>query len=172
MNQIAREIDYIAKLQGIILTKKRMVRLKNLAMEPFNTPPEGNVPFNEVGSIAGPGTPGTTPILLSVKVPDGWDGLIRFFLPQYTGTNFVNNSANLIWALRIDGLYIKGYQSIGSQFGESPNGMTISPGIIVKSSQLIEVICTVDPGFVPDGGSEIIAQISGFYYPVGVARTN
>lgn len=172
MNQIAREIDYVAKMQNILLSNKRKQRLKNVANEPFNTPPEANAPLNEVGSVDGAGTAGTTPIILSFDVPDGWDGLIQWIKVQYTGSNFINNSGSLIWALRVDGLYIKGYQDLRSQFQGTENGLKISPGIIIKSDQLIEIICTVDPTFVPQGGSQIIAGVSGFYYPNGIARTN
>lgn len=172
MNQIGREIDYLAKMQGIILTKRRLHRAKNVANEPFNTPPEGNAPLNEVGSVDGAGSAGTTPIVLSFMVPEGWDGLLQWIKVQYTGSNFVNNSQLLIWALRVEGCYIKGYQSIASQFTGTENGLKISPGIIIKTRQLVEIICTVDPTFVPQGGSQIIAGVSGFYYPTGVARTN
>lgn len=172
MNQIAKEIDFVARMQNIVLTRKRIARMKNLAMEPFNTPPEGNVPLNQLGSVAGAGTASTSPILLSFVVPYGWDGLIRFIINQYTGTNFTNNSGMLIWALRINGLYVMGYEDIRSQFGGNTNGAEIIPGIPVKSGQLVEVICTVSPIFVPDGGSQLIAQVTGFLYPNGVARTN
>jgi len=172
MNQIGREIDYVAKLQNIILHNRRQARKKNLAQEPFNTPPEGNVPMNELGSVAGQGTAASTPILLSFTVPDGWDGLIRWLIIQYTGTNFVNNSGNLIWALRVNGLYIKGYHNLRSQFSGTSNGLEIDPGIQIKSGNLVEIIVTVDPAFVPEGGSELIAGVSGYLYPNGVARTN
>lgn len=172
MNQIAREMDYVAKMQQIILGRRASFRQKNSSLEPYNNPPEGNAPLNEVDSVAGAGTAGTTPIVLSFIVPDGWDGLLKWIKPQYTGNNFINNSGMLIWALRVNGLYIKGYQNIRSQFTGTDNGTVISPGIIIKSGQLIEIICTVDPTFVPDGGSEIIAGLSGYYYPNGIARTN
>ena len=172
MNQIAKEIDFVARMQNIILTRRRVARLKNLALEPFNTPPEGNQPLNELGSVAGQGTAGTTPILVSFVTPNGWDGLIRFIVNQYNGTNFVNNSGMLIWALRINGLYIMGYEDIRSQFGGNNNGAEILPGVPIKSGQLVEVVCTVDPVFVPEGGTQLIAQITGFLYPNGIARTN
>jgi hypothetical protein len=172
MNQIAREIDYIAKMQNIILTKRRLFRLKNVANEPFNTPPEGNAPLNEVGSVAGAGTAGTSPIILAFRVPDGWDGLIQWIKVQYTGSNFVNNSGQLEWALSIEGLFIKGYHALRSQFQGTENGLKISPGAIIKGGQRINIICSVDPNFIPQGGSQIIAGVSGFYYPNGVARTN
>lgn len=172
MNQIGKELDYVAKMQGIICTKKRIARQKNLALEPFNTPPEGNVPMNEIGSVAGQGTAGTSPIIMSFLVPDGWDGLLQWIITQYTGTNLINNRGSLIWALRVNGLYIKGYHNIKSQFTGTSNGLSISPGVIVKSSQLVEIICTVDPTFTPEGGSEILGGVSGFFYPNGIARTN
>lgn len=172
MNQIAREIDYVARMQNIILSKRRQYRLKNVANEPFNTPPEGNAPLNEVGSVAGQGTAGTTPVIMDFVVPDGWDGLIQWIKVQYTGANFVNNSGQLEWALSVDGLFIKGYHAIRSQFQGTENGLKISPGIIIKSGQDIQIICTVNGVFVPQGGSQIIAGVSGFYYPNGIARTN
>jgi hypothetical protein len=172
MNAIGQQIDYVAKMSNMVMQKRRIARQKNLAMEPYNTPPEGNAPFNEVGSVDGPGTAGSTPILLSFIVPQGWDGVIRHIINEYTGNNFINNSDQLVWALRVNGLYIKGYQNIQSQFTGSTNGATITPGILVKSGQLIEIICSVDPVFVPSGGSQIIAGVDGFYYPSGIARTN
>lgn len=172
MNQIAREIDYVAKMQNITSTRKRLARQKNLALEPFNTPPEGNVPLQGIDSVAGAGTAGSSPIILAFTVPNGWDGLLKWIINQYTGTNFVNNSGNLEWALRINGLYIQGYNHIRSQFTGTTNGTEIDPGIPIKSTQLVEIICTVDPTFVPDGGSELIAGVSGYIYPNGIARTN
>jgi hypothetical protein len=171
MNTIGRELDYMARLQQLIYGKKRKARMANLAQEPYNTPPEGNEPFNNITSIAGQGTGGTTPIVLSFPSPFGWDGLIQWFLNQYTGSNFVNGSQSLIWAIRIDGCYVKGYQDIRTQFTGSPNGERISPGIRFKSGQLVEVICTVDPTFVPQGGSNIIAGCTGYFYPKGSVRT-
>lgn len=172
MNQIGFEIEYVAKLQNIILQKRRHQRNKNITNEPYVTPPEGNVPMNEINAVAGAGTAGTTPILLSYNVPLGWDGLIKWFINQYTGTNFVNNSGNLEWALRVNGLYIKGYHKIRSQFSGTSNGLEVDPGIIIKSGDLVEIIVSVDPFFVPEGGSELIGGVTGYLYPNGVARTN
>lgn len=172
MNQIAKEIEYNSKLQEIILAKRRQFRIKTIATQPLNIPPEGNQPFNEIGSVLGQGTAGTTPIILSFEMPDGYDGVIKWIILQYTGTNFINNSGTLIFALRINGLYIKGYHNIRSQFSGTSNGLEIDPGIAIKSGNLIEIICTVDPFFVPEGASEIIGGVSGYLYPNGVARTN
>lgn len=172
MNQIGREMEYCATLQDIILANRRSNRRRNLAQEPFNTPPEGNQPMNELGSVLGQGTANTTPILLSFTIPDGWDGLIKWIILQYTGTNFINNSGSLTWALRVNGLYIKGYHNIKSQFSGTSNGLEINPGIVVKSGNLVEIICSVSNVFVPEGGSELIGGVSGYIYPNGVARTN
>ena len=172
MNQIGREMDFLAKMQQIVFAKRRARRMKNLALEPYNTAPEGNVPFNQISSAAGPGTAGSTVALLSFVVPNGYDGVIRWLINQYTGTNFVNNSGSLIWMVRVNGLYIDGYQNITSQFTGTTNGFQIDPGILVKSGQLIEVLVRVDQLFVPEGGSQLIAGLSGYYYPNAVARTN
>jgi len=47
LNQIAKELDYIAKMQDLVFTRRRKQRLKNVALIPWNTPPEGSVPLNE-----------------------------------------------------------------------------------------------------------------------------
>ncbi len=172
MNQIARELDYIAKMQDILFTRMRKNRQKNVALIPWNTPPEGSQPLNEFDGVAGVGTSGTTVTIMSYVEPDGWDGLIQTIITDYTGTNLIPNSGSIIWALRVNGLYIKGYQNIKSNYGDLSNGLRIHPGVVVKSGQLVEMVATITNAFVPDNDSEILGGVAGFHYPNGVARTN
>lgn len=172
MNQIARELDYIAKMQDAIYTRRRTERARNITTEPFNIPPEGNAPFNPMGAVAGVGTTGTTVTILSVRVPNGWDGIIKELMTGYTGTNFTQGSGNLSFGLRINGMFVMNYENILFTIGDMQNGMKILPGIIVKSGQLIELVCTVGAGFIPQNSSQLTGGWTGYYYPNGIARTN
>ena len=175
LNQIAKELDYIAKMQDLVFTRRRKQRLKNVALIPWNTPPEGSVPLNEFDGEAGAGQGGgatTTTVIMSYVQPEGWDGLIQTIVTDYTGTNLIPNSGDIVWALRVNGLYIKGYQNIKANYGDLSGGLKIHPGVIVKSGQLVEIVATVDTGFTPDAQSEILAGVAGFHYPNGIARTN
>jgi hypothetical protein len=173
-NQIAREIDYVARMQDIIYTKRRQQRLKNVALEPYNTPPEGSLPFNLVGSIdgAGAGGLGATFVIAGERVPFGWDIYLQTIMTQYTGTNLVPTSGDIEWALRIDGLYIQGYNHITAEYGDFSFGLKVNPGVLAKSGQLIEIVATLVQTFTPDGGSKVIAGVSGIQYANGIARSN
>lgn len=172
ITQIGQELDYIARMQAAIYTKKRQNRQKNVALEPYNTPPEGNQPFNYFNGTPGQGTTGTVVIPTSFRVPNGWDGLINSIVTRYTGTNFIEASGQLIWGIRIDGAFVMGYEAITTSLGDLSGGWKITPGIIIKSGQLVELICTVDAAFVPQNVSVILGALAGYFYPNGIARTN
>lgn len=172
MNDIGQELAYIAKMQNLIYTKKRVKRQKNVALEPYNTPPEGSQPFDYFNGVNGQGTTGTTVTTTSFRVPNGWDGLIQNYLTRYTGTNFVEASGQLSWGIRVDGMFIMNYENITVTSGDVSGGRRITPGIIVKSGQLVELVCTVLGTFVPQNTSVIMGGLIGFFYPNGIARTN
>lgn len=172
MTEIGRELDYIARMQSVIYTKKRQNRQKNLALEPYNTPPEGSQPFNFFSGAAGQGTSGTLVTPAFFTVPNGWDGLIDSIITKYTGTNFVEASNQLQWGIRVDGAYVMGYEGIVVSLGDLSGGWRIKPGIIIKSGQLVEVTCMVNATFVPQNTSVIMGGVAGFFYPNGIARTN
>jgi hypothetical protein len=172
MTQIGQELDYIARMQSSLYTKKRQNRQKNVALEPYNTPPEGNAPFNYFNGTPGVGQTGNTVIPSSFRVPNGWDGIIDAIVTRYTGTNFTEASGDLTWAIRVDGAYVMGYENIRVSLGDLSGGWRIRPGIIIKSGQLVEMVTIVSGTFVPQTNSVILGAMAGYFYPNGIARTN
>lgn len=173
MNQIGKEIDYAVRMQALVWGRRRAARNRLVGSEPWSSAPEGSVPVSQLSSVAGVGTAGTMVTPISFIIPDGFDTLLKEIVTSYTGTNFTPGSGQLIFCLRLDGLYFpSGYENIRFAIGDNQNGQKIFPAVVVKSGQLVEIFCEVAATFVPQANSRIIAGVTGLAYPTGIARTN
>lgn len=170
-NQVTVELEYIARMQSIVLMERKRIRLRNVALQPWNSPPEGHRPFDEMGTQPATGTSGTQVVIASFRVRKGYDGIIKKLTFNYQGNNFHPGSGELYYGVRIDGVYAHNYGTIAVDIGDTQNGKEVIGGIEIKSGQLVELTVDVAAAFVPQDVS-FFAGAQGYFYPNGVARTN
>lgn len=139
----------------------------SLSINPLVDMPPNAAPFDFPGILTTP-APGTADsVVLSFTVPTGWDGVVKALANVYTGPGFVEGSGDLIWRLRVNGQYVKNYDSIQTTLGSFEEPRKIEGGIVLSSGQLVEYLVTVAAAAsIPTGaGTQIVCFLRGFFYP-------
>jgi hypothetical protein len=127
-----------------------------------NEPP-GSVPFHEKGAIniAGAPTPGINQTVLMFRVPDGFDGVIKYISNNISDPGFVEGSGDLIWMITINGRPVRNFGNIVFQNGTTAQGLIVSP-IRVFSGQTVAFTVQYAAGAI---AGQAICSLSGYYYP-------
>jgi hypothetical protein len=125
----------------------------------------GSITFNPVGSVELPPV-NTESVILSFRVPTGYDGLILAQFHQYTGPGFVDGSGDIVWRVRINGRYAKDMGNMLTQLGNNITQSPVAGGVQLRSGNLVEYIVeapntsgSVMPGY------NILAGLHGVFYP-------
>lgn len=136
---------------------------------PWVEPPAGAEPFEAVAVIATPAV-GSSGVVLSFRVPYGFDGVIRRLSHNYTGGGFVQGSGDLIWRLTRDGAAVRNFESLAVEFGSIQDPRKIDP-IRIFSGQLISYVVEHAPtSGLPVAGTRIVCSLGGYFYPTGEER--
>lgn len=130
---------------------------------PWQEPPQNFVPFDPAGTVALPAAPSVDTTVLSLLVPDGYDGVINTYSLNFAGGGFVQGSGTIVWRVLADGQAIRNFSNITSERGTPQLARPISGGIRVYSGQLITVVVN----HVSDNtlAGDIIASLGGWFYP-------
>lgn len=129
---------------------------------PWIEPPPGFQAFDAHRHIVTPAV-GTDTEVLTVTVPEGYDGIIRRLSNNYTGPNFVAGSGQIIWRLLIDRMVVRNYGQILIEMG-SPQWPRDTDGILLRSGQVVRYMVNVsDPALV--GATGIICSLAGYFWP-------
>lgn len=130
-------------------------------------PPQGKR-FSQIGSIALPTSNyGTDQLVLSYRVPLGFDGVINYIVQNYTGQGFSDGGGDLTWRLQLNQRWVKNLGNTTTLIGSLNNG-TISPNttIIVQSNQLVQYFVNVAASAASDlQGGRIICSTWGYWWP-------
>lgn len=122
-------------------------------------------PYREAGAITTP-EPGNEAVIHSFSVPTGWDGCIRALSNQYNGPGFEQGSGDLVWRLRVNGSYIKGYDNITTSLGDSSAPYELQGAIRIFSGQLVEYVVAHDADSdLATTGTQIIVTAAGWFWP-------
>lgn len=132
---------------------------------PWLYPPPGFESFDRaaVVSITGAGVPVSTPTtILTLEVPEGWDGIVSKIANVYIGTGFTEASGDLTWAILVNGNQpVKNYGEIITTFGSVAQPRDIS-GFIVRSKQTVQYKFTyTNPGLA---AGSVYAALSGYFW--------
>lgn len=131
-------------------------------------PPQG-VRLQQVSAINLPGVEGVEVPIISLIMPEGYDGVITLHLQMYNGTGFVEFSGDLNWRIRLNQWYVKDYGNMQTSLGNLQTPIPLSRGgIRLKSLQKIVYSVTLGTGALGRlAGGKIIAGLFGWRYPVG-----
>jgi hypothetical protein len=146
-------------------TIAEILRLQRLPVVNY-MPPEGR----EFRAAAYVGIPlqGATAVVVQIKVPQGFNGVINYFANVYVGGGFVEGAGFLTWTLYQDyqqGVVAPGFNNILASLGSVPNPAHLN-GIKIKENQLPTLtVSNAAVGIVP-AGQLIGGLIGGYFYPV------
>jgi hypothetical protein len=138
----------------------------------YNQPPWIVMPSNAskfeqgfgVATPAGPFS-GLDVLLGQFQVPDGWDGVITRFVPNFTGLGFQDYSGNIFWRLKVGNRFAPDLGNVNTTFG-SLNQVSV-PGINnirLISGQNVQVYFNIPLGS-PVATGMITAAVFGWFYP-------
>jgi hypothetical protein len=130
-------------------------------------PPQGKR-ISPINSIPLPTSGyGTDQLVLSFRVPLGWDGVINYVVQTYTGQGFQEGSGDLTWRLQLNERWVKNLGNTTFQIGtltqgpQSPNAQ-----IIVQSNQLVQYFVNVAASAAANlMGGRIVCSAWGWQWP-------
>lgn len=128
---------------------------------PWVNPPEGYFPYDFRTKIALPAV-GTTVVVLSMQVPEGYDGVINGYSWNFTGGGFVEASGDIIVRILRNDAPIRNFDNITAEAGTIQIPRPISP-IRIYSTQIIEITVTHAANALLAG--DIVGCLSGYFYP-------
>ena len=151
---------------------KSCCRIPSLGAPIYNQPPWIVMPSNAekleqgfgVATPVGPFT-GNDVLLGQFQVPDGWDGVITRFVPNFTGLGFQDYSGNIFWRLKVGNRFAPDLGNVNTTFG-SLNQVSV-PGINnirMISGQNVYIYYNIPVGS-PVGTGMITAAVFGWYWP-------
>lgn len=130
---------------------------------PWVEAPQNFLSFDEAGTVALPAAPSVDTTILSLLVPDGYDGIIKTISLNFAGGGFVQASGTIVWRLLADGQAIRNYSNITSEKGSPEQPRAISGGIRVFSGQLITAVVNHVSDVTLTG--DVVATLGGWFYP-------
>lgn len=133
------------------------------AQRPWVNEPMGSVPFDEQGVVtlgAAP-SPGVDEPVVTVVVPQGFDGVIRYISNNTTDPAFVDGSGDLVWKILINGRPARNFGNILVRKGTMAQGRIISP-IRVFSGDVITYTVQFAAGTVT---GQVVCSLNGYFYP-------
>ena len=110
---------------------------------------------------------GVDQLILSYRVPLGYDGVINYIVLNYTGQNFADGGGDLTWRLQLNERYVKNFGNTVNQIGTLTSG-PISPNcnIIVQSNQLVQIWVNVAATAAADLlGGRVLGSTWGYWWP-------
>jgi hypothetical protein len=134
-----------------------------------NAIPPGAVPFNEPGSILTPTTASGDNVLVSARVPQGYDGLMQGVYWAYLGQFFEQGSGDIVWRVKLNQRYVENLGNVPFALGSNISPMPLTQGQILLSGQQYQLIVKVPnlSGMIQIGAARIIGGMLGFYWPRG-----
>jgi hypothetical protein len=129
--------------------------------------PPGWRTFNPVKAIPLPAPTDGDVVVLSFRVPYGYDGVITAQYHGYT-LNFTEGSGDLQWRVRADGRYLRDMGDMLLTIGNPKQLSPVYGGLQLRSGNLVEYIVSA-PNLTsllpPPGTGNILAGLHGFFYP-------
>lgn len=120
--------------------------------------PPGSIPFDEQASSPLTGTVQPEVVVLTMVVPQGFDGVIKWISNNVVGT-FAPGS--LIWSIKVDGRPYRNFAVITQEKGTIAQGRQISP-IRVFAGDIITYTVTEVLG---GSSGQTVVSLTGYYYP-------
>lgn len=131
-------------------------------------PPQARI-FRPAHGILTPTTAAGDQVVLTLKMPVGYDGLLSGIFQFYTGTGFVQGSGDIVWRIQVNQHYAKDLGNNPFSIGTPQLPFPLTEGVILLSGQTIRYIVNVPnlSGNIQIGASQIVCGLVGFYWPRG-----
>jgi hypothetical protein len=157
-------LSAIAELQATMQAVARSVRLLSA---PWLKPPPDAESFHVGAGIIIPAIGATFTPVVSITVPPGRNGVIKWLANKYVGQGFTDFSGALIWQiLRNPGSGLtaaeRNYENILYSIGDTEHPTKISPIRIFENDVIQLVIQNVN---IPPNAQVIAGLFGGYYYP-------
>jgi hypothetical protein len=130
---------------------------------PWVEAPQNFQPFDEFGNVALPAAPSVDTTILSMLVPDGYDGVIKNYSLNFGGGGFVQGSGTIVWRVLVDGQALRNFTVITSEKGSAQSPRAISGGIRLFSGQLVTAVVNHVSDITLTG--DVSASFGGWFYP-------
>ena len=146
----------------------RRVEGPRYEVSPWNVMPPQGRRFQQINTIILPGNVGVDNVVVTFRVPVGYDGVIRSLVNRFIGPGFVEGSGDLAWRVQLSRRFANDYGNIQTSLGDltSPSQMQ-SGGIRIYSNQTIRYLVSLGALAAAhlDANGRILCAISGWFYP-------
>ena len=134
---------------------------------PWVKMPQQGKRFSYINSIPLPTSNyGVDQLVVSYRVPLGYDGVINYVVQNYSGQGFAE-SGDLTWRLQLNQRWVKNFGNTINQIGTLTSG-PVSPNcnIILLSNQLVQYSVNVAASAAADLlGGRIVCATWGYFWP-------
>lgn len=121
--------------------------------------PPGSIPFDEQATAPLSGIAGTTTTVLTLVVPAGFDGVIKWLSNNVENAVFVPGT--LTWSIAINNRPLRNFGTIVQEKGTIAQGRRISPIRLFSANVVTYSVTEVLGGLA---GSTVVS-LTGYYYP-------
>jgi hypothetical protein len=172
MNEVARGLTELTQLHLNLFTtteknnvgswgQPQTVTPSPVVLRPWVNPPEGYVPFAPGLSVALPAV-GSIATVVSLTVPDGFDGVVNYWSWNFTGGGFVQGSGDISVQILRNGAPVRNFDNVLLERGTIGIPCPISP-IRIWSGQVISIVVNHVANALLNGF--VIGNLTGYYYP-------
>lgn len=133
--------------------------------KPWIDEPDGSQSFDKQNGTALPPAgigPGSSATVLQFTVPDGFDGVIKWFAWNFTGGGFIQFSGDIVVQLFRNNAAVQNYDNILNEKGTLQFPRPISP-IRIFANQIITLRVSHPSNVTLNG--DVVGTLSGYFYP-------
>lgn len=171
-NDTATGLSELATLHDTLLTQGQLVSTgtgdnmtsplpTSIVRKPWLDAPDGFISFDPSTSIV-LGAVGTQTIIITLVVPDGYDGVINGYSWNFLGGGFVDGNGDIQAQILRDGAAVRNYDNILTEKGTIGMARQISP-LRLWSGQTIKLVVNHIANPLLNGN--VIGSFTGYFYP-------
>lgn len=129
---------------------------------PWIDEPSGAVPFDAQAGINLPAVGAGDVVVLTMMVPQGYDGVIKWISNNVNFGGFVQFSGDIVWRIEADQKPIRNFENILAEKGTIDIPRPVSP-IRIYSGQTITYVVNHEANVALNG--QVVCSLSGYFYP-------
>jgi hypothetical protein len=172
VNQTANQLLELAAMHQLLLVNQQAIATgtgdntvsplpTSTVKKPWLDAPDGSVPFDPEEAIV-LGVVGTTTVVVTMTVPQGYDGVINGFNWNFTGGGFVQGSGDLQAQILRNGVPVRNYDNILTERGSYEIARPIAP-MRIWSNDVIELVVNHIANGLLSGN--LLGGFVGWFYP-------
>lgn len=131
---------------------------------PWEEAPPGYQQFDQQQVLALPLVGAAEAVVLTLIVPRGMDGIIKWYSCNFAGGGFVNGSGDIVWRIRSNLRAVLNFDNILTERGTVDRPRELKPGIRIYNANVV----TFTVEHVANallGAEPIICSLAGYFYP-------